>query len=93
MTGLSREQLVGRYLAMGRVRIKTSHRHRFPTRYTRVDIELLGQVDEAHETLSGRTPRRILALQFGHYGKLESQRLAAISNGHLYNLRRTPRYR
>ena len=94
MTGLSRAQLtrlVGRYLATGRVRIKTSHRHRFPTRYTRADIELLAQVDEAHETLSGPATRRIFEREFGHYGKLEFQRLAAISNGHLYNLRRTPR--
>lgn len=96
MTGLSRAQLtrlVGRYLATGRVRIKTSHRHRFPTRYTRADIELLAQVDEAHETLSGPATRRIFEREFGQYGKLEFQRLAAISNGHLYNLRRTPRYR
>jgi transposase InsO family protein len=96
MTGLSRAQLtrlVGRYLATGRVRIKTSHRHRFPTRYTRADIELLAQVDEAHETLSGPATRRIFEREFGHYRKLEFQRLAAISNGHLYNLRRTPRYR
>lgn len=96
MTGLSRAQLtrlVGRYLATGRVRIKTSHRHRFPTRYTRADIELLAQVDEAHETLSGPATRRIFAREFGQYGKLEFQRLAAISNGHLYNLRRSPRYR
>ena len=96
MTGLSRAQLtrlVGRYLATGRVRIKTSHRHRFPTRYTRADIELLAQVDEAHETLSGPATRRIFEREFGHYGKLEFERLAAISNGHLYNLRRTSRYR
>jgi len=96
MTGLSRAQLtrlVGRYLATGRVRIKTSHRHRFPTRYTRADIELLAQVDEAHQTLSGPATRRIFEREFGHYGKREFQRLAAISNGHLYNLRRTPRYR
>jgi transposase InsO family protein len=96
MTGLSRAQLtrlLGRYLATGRVRIKTSHRHRFPTRYTRADIELLAQVDEAHQTLSGPATRRIFEREFGHYGKLEFQRLAAISNGHLYNLRRTPRYR
>jgi transposase InsO family protein len=96
MTGLSRAQLtrlVGRYLATGRVRSKTSQRHRFPTRYTRADIELLAQVDEAHETLSGPATRRIFEREFGHYGKLEFQRLAAISNGHLYNLRRTPRYR
>src|ERR1700722_5971864 len=59
MTGLSRAQLtrlVGRYLATGRVRIKTSHRHRFPTRYTRADVELQAQVDEAHQTLSGPLP-------------------------------------
>ena len=96
MTGLSRAQLtrlVGRYLATGRVRIKTSNRHRFPTRYTRADIELLAQVDEAHETLSGPATRRIFEREFGHYGKLEFERLAAISNGHLYNLRRTSRYR
>jgi transposase InsO family protein len=96
MTGLSRAQLtrlVGRYLATGRVGIKTSHRRRFPTRYTSADIELLAQVDEAHQTLSGPATRRIFEREFGHYGKLEFQRLAAISNGHLYNLRRTPRYR
>ncbi|HXO35521.1 MAG TPA: hypothetical protein VN901_24545, partial [Candidatus Acidoferrales bacterium] len=96
MTGLSRAQLtrlVGRYLSTGRVRIKTSHRHRFLTRYTRADIELLAQVDEAHQTLSGPATRRIFERELGHYGKLEFQRLAAISNGHLYNLRRTPHYR
>jgi transposase InsO family protein len=96
MTGLSRAQvtrLVGGYLATGQVRMKTSHRHRFPTRYTRADIELLAQVDEAHETLSGPATRRILEREFRQYGKPEIERLAAISNGHLYNLRRSPRYR
>jgi len=96
MTGLSRAQLtrlVGGYVATGRVRMKTSRRHRFPSRYTRADIELLAQVDEAHETLSGPATRRILQREFHEYGKPEFRRLAAISNGHLYNLRHTPRYR
>ena len=96
MTGLSRAQLtrlVGRYLATGQVRRKTHCRRRFPTRYTRADIELLAQVDEAHESLSGPATRRILEREFQEYGKPEFQRLAGISNGHLYNLRRTPRYR
>src|SRR5208282_3377317 len=96
MTGLSRAQLtrlVGRYLATGRVRLKARCRHRFPTRYTRADIELLAQVDEAHESLSGPATRRILEREFHQYGKPEFQRLAGISNGHLYNLRRTPGYR
>jgi len=96
MTRLSRSQLtrlVGRYLATGRVGMKASRRHRFPTRYTRADVELLAQVDEAHESLSGPATRRILEREFREYGKPKFRRLAAISNGHLYNLRRTPRYR
>ena len=77
----------------GQVRRKTSRRHRFPTRYSRADIELLALLDEAHESLSGPATRRILQREFRQYGKPEFQRLAGISNGHLYNLRRTPRYR
>jgi hypothetical protein len=96
MTALSRAQvtrLVGRYAATGQVRMQNSRRHRFPQRYTRADIELLAQVDEAHDALSGPATRRILEREFHQYGKLEFERLAAISNGHLYNLRRHPHYR
>src|SRR5437660_2661848 len=96
MTGLSRAQLtrlVGRYVATGQVRMKSSHRHRFRQRDTRADIELLAQVDEAHEGLSGPATRRILQREFHEYGKAEFERLAGISHGHLYNLRRHPRYR
>jgi transposase InsO family protein len=96
MTGLSRAQLtrlVGRYLATGQVRMKSGRRHRFPQRYTRADIELLAQVDQAHDGLSGPATRRILEREFREYGKPEFECLAAISNGHLYNLRRHPRYR
>jgi transposase InsO family protein len=96
MTGLSRAQstrLIGRYLATGRVQGKTNRRHRFAKRYTQADVELLAQVDEAHETLSGPATRRILQREFHEYGKPEFQRLASISNGPLYNLRHTARYR
>jgi len=96
MTGLSRAQLtrlVGRYVATGQVGKKATRRHRFPRHYTSADIELLARVDEAHESLSGPATRRILQREFQEYGKAEFQRLAAISNGHLYNLRRNPRYR
>ena len=96
MTGLSRAQLtrlVGRYVATGQVGKKATRRHRFPRHYTSADIELLARVDEAHESLSGPATRRILQREFQEYGKAEFQRLAAISNGHVYNLRRNPRYR
>jgi transposase InsO family protein len=96
MTGLSRAQttrLIRRYIATGQVRTDPSRRHLFPRRYTEADIALLACVDEAHETLSGPATRRILQREFHEYGKSEFQRLAGISNGHLYNLRRSSRYR
>jgi transposase InsO family protein len=80
-------------MATGQVRMQNSRRHRFPRRYTRADIELLAQVDEAHEGLSGPATRRILEREFREYGKREFERLATISNGHLYNLRRHSHYR
>jgi transposase InsO family protein len=96
MTGMSRSQvtrLIARYTATGRVRPTVYRRRRFPDRYTRADIELLASVDEAHETLSGPATRRILEREHQLYGRAEYERLAAISVGHLYNLRKSQRYR
>ena len=96
MTGLGRAQvarLIHSYAASGQVRVREYRRHRFPQRYARADIELLAAVDEAHETLSGPATRAILKREFEVYGKREFERLAGISNGHLYNLRASPRYR
>lgn len=96
MTGLSRAQvsrLIHSYTASGRVRVAAYARHRFAPRYTRADVELLASVDEAHETLSGPATQSILKREFEIYGKVEFERLAQISNGHLYNLRNSPRYR
>ena len=96
MTGLSRAQvsrLIHGYTASGQVRVSAYRRHRFAPRYTQADIELLARVDEAHETLSGPATRSILKREFELYGKGEFERLANISNGHLYNLRNSQRYR
>ena len=63
MTGLSRAQatrLIGQYLATGKVEERAYQRRRFPSLYTRRDIELLAEVDEAHETLSGPATQKIL---------------------------------
>lgn len=96
MTGLSRAQttrLIARYAASGRVEPIVYRRRRFPERFTRTDIELLASVDEAHETLSGPATRRILEREVQLYGRQQYARLATISVAHLYNLRRSQRYR
>jgi transposase InsO family protein len=54
---------------------------------------LLASDDEAHETLSGPATRRILEREVELYGNQQYTRLAAISVAHLYNLRKSRRYR
>jgi len=95
MTGFSRAQstrLIGSYVKAGRIVPKPSLRPRFQRRYTPADVELLASVDRAHEQLSGPATRHILKREFEVYGKSEFERLAKLSNGHLYNLRQSPRY-
>jgi transposase InsO family protein len=96
MTGLSRAQvtrLVGQYRNRGEVKEKLYRRHRFPQRYTRVDLELLAAVDEAHDTLSGPATRRILEREFEEFGHQEYERLAGISVAQIYRLRQRAAYR
>jgi transposase InsO family protein len=96
MTGLSRAQvtrLIARYGVSGRVEPTVYRRRRFPERFTRADIALLASVDEAHETLSGPATRRILGREVELYGRQQYARLATISVAHLYNLRKSQRYR
>ena len=95
MTGFSRAQstrLIGGYVKSGRIAPKPSLRPRFQRRYTAADVELLASVDEAHERLSGPATRHILKREFEVYGKPEFERLAKLSNDHLYNLRQNPRH-
>jgi transposase InsO family protein len=96
MTGLSRAQcarLIGQYRKSGRIAVQRSPRHTFARRYTAADVAALARVDQAHGRLSGPATRHILKREFEVYGKAEFERLATISNGHLYNLRRSPGYR
>jgi transposase InsO family protein len=96
MTGRSRTQitrLVARYLEHREVKLVSYRRHRFPSRFTRADLELLAAVDEAHETLSGPATKKILEREFQEYGQTPYERLATISVAHIYNLRRRRHYR
>jgi transposase InsO family protein len=96
MTGFSRSQttrLIGRYLETGEIRVPAYQRRKFPRIYTRKDAELLAEVDEAHETLSGPATQKILYREYHEFGQSEYERLARISVSHLYNLRKSRTYR
>jgi transposase InsO family protein len=96
MAGLSRTRvtvLVARYMEHSEVKVADYRRHRFVSRFTRADIELLAEVDEAHETLSGPATKKILERELVTYKHAEYERLAGISVAHIYNLRKRARYR
>ena len=61
--------------------------------YTKGDIELLADTDNAHECLSGPATICIMKDEHNIYGKEKYVRLKNISVSHLYRLRITPRYR
>lgn len=96
MTGLSRAQmtrLFGCYLRGDAVKPKAYRRHRFVNRYTPADIELLAEVDQAHETLSGPATQKILSREWHEFHDRRYERLAFISVAQLYRLRQHRAYR
>ena len=98
VTGYSGSQLtrlIGQQRRTGHIR---DHRLRPPARpfatvYTTADAVLLAEVDEAFGQLSGPATKRILWRQRHVFGDERFERLARISNGHIYNLRGRRAYR
>ena len=97
-TGMSRpqtERLVRQWRETGDVRDRRADGpgRPFPRRYTPTDTRLLADVDEAYGQMSGLATREVLRRQFEVFGDVRFERLSALSNGHLYNLRGSPAYR
>lgn len=96
MTGRSRQQvtrLIAQYRATATVRDRRGPPAKpFARRYTRADIRALAALDADHGTLSGPATRKLCERAWHIFGEARFQRLAAISNGHLYNLRHSRTY-
>ena len=96
VTGISRAQvtrLIAQYRETGRICDRRGPPAKpFRRRYTQEDIALLAKVDELHGTLSGGATRKICERQYQIFADKRFERLAGISNGHLYNLRHSNRY-
>lgn len=95
MTGLSKSQ-VGRIITrkrkFGKIFFSSTARHRFPRKYTPVDIALLIKTDNAHNRLSGPATRKILEREYKIFNKTGYCNISNISSSHIYNLRDTRQY-
>ena len=96
LTGLSRAQvtrLLTQFCQTSQVRLRGYQRHHFPRTFTRADLLLLAQVDQAHDRLSGPATVAILRREYKLFGRREFARLNTISVAHLYRLRQSKAYR
>lgn len=95
-TGYSRQtitRLIARWSA-GAVLERRYHApsQGFARRYTAQDVSLLAETDALHQTLSGPATRHLMARMLNEYGDTRYARLATISNGQIYNLRKKASY-
>ena len=96
-TGLSRAQLtrlVRQFLTTGRIadRRGGAPRRPFERRYTAADIRLLAEADATLGQMAGPATREVMRRECEVYGDARFVRLAHVSIGHLYNLRKSTTY-
>jgi transposase InsO family protein len=96
VSGYSRQQLT-RLVKRGRERGQLIKRYRgsrtsFARTYTSADVLLLARTDSLHGTLSGLATKKLMERAFKLFKDARYERLARISVGHLYNLRRREGY-
>ena len=96
VTGFSRAQvtrLITQFRESGRVRDRRGPPSKpFARRYTPADVQALAELDALHDTLSGPATRKLCERAYGVFHDARYERLATISNGHLYNLRHSQGY-
>ena len=96
MTGLSRAQVarcIKQFTDGGMIQDRRQAPSvPFARRYTTEDIRLLAEMDALHGTVSGTTTRKLCERAFKGHGEARFERLAGISNGHLYHLRQHKTY-
>ena len=96
VTGLSRAQitrLIEQCRKTGHIRDRRGAPAKpFARHYTREDVLRLAEVDALHGNLSGPATRKLCERAHTVFGDARYERLAGISNGHLYNLRQSKTY-
>jgi len=96
VSGYSRQQL-SRLVKRGAERGPLSKRYHgsrtsFVRTYNSADVCLLAHTDTLHSTLSGLATKKLMERAYSIFGDARYERLAVISVGHLYNLRKQTGY-
>ncbi len=95
MTGYSDtniDRLIARKKLTKVIKRKERTQNVFQTFYTREDIALLAEVDNAEGRRNGKAVRKTCSDMYLVYGDERFERLAHISSSHIYNLRKKESY-
>lgn len=96
VSGYSRQRMT-RLVARAQQPVALVKRYRasrtsFGRTYSQADVRLLAHTDSLHGTLSGPATKKLMERAYRVFGDERYQRLATISVGHLYNLRKRAGY-
>jgi len=96
VSGYSRQRMT-RLVARAQQPVALVKRYRasrtsFGRTYSEADVRLLAHTDSLHGTLSGPATKKLMERAYRVFGDERYQRLATISVGHLYNLRKRAGY-
>jgi hypothetical protein len=92
ITNLSKSQvkkLIKKKKDSGKISLNISNKEKFPVKYSTSDIQRLVDTDNAHDRLSGQATKRILEREYTVFGKVEFEKIRAVSVSHIYNIRNT----
>jgi transposase InsO family protein len=96
MTGYSNTQ-VDRLISEKRrskcIRVKERTQNTFPTWFTKEDVALLAEVDNAEGRRTSKATKKTCSDMYHIYGDMRFERLAHISSSHIYNLREKEVYK
>jgi hypothetical protein len=96
MTGYSNTQidrLISEKKRSGHIRVKERTQNTFPTWFTKEDIALLAEVDNAEGRRTSKAVKKTCSDMYHLYGDIRFERLANISSSHIYNLREKEVYK
>lgn len=86
-------RLIRQHAQCGHIGLALRTQPTFKGIYTKEDIAELARIDELHEDLNGAAIVKILQREYEVFGNQACERLSHLSTSHLYNLRKTNRYR
>ena len=96
ITGYSRQQLtrmIRLQAEKGQLRPRQKTLNGFETIYTPKDVQLLAHIDQQHDTPNGLRVKKLCERAYRNFKELDFEQLSTISVSHIYNLRKSSRYK